>query len=316
MIPTPVVILLATYNGADFLVEQLQSLLGQSHPHCHILIRDDGSSDQTPAIVEGFRAQYPTQITVLSGPNLGFVGNFLALIAAAPPGQAGYFFCDQDDVWLPHKVEQALQKIQQADSTGEQPVLYFGRLSVVDSELKPLALSPLINRWGLGNALFENPVTGCTMAINSPALQLLQRYPAKPDRIVAHDWWCYLLATAFGRLVYDPEPLILYRQHAKNSLGASGSRWQALQVRWQNFRAGRWAKRRPEPMIAHFLQLYEEILPAQQKSLIETASLQRRGLGPCLLLWLKGSIWRRGWFNQALLLLLLCKGPEKSPSLR
>ncbi|WP_141731934.1 glycosyltransferase family 2 protein [Oligoflexus tunisiensis] len=297
-----VVILLATYNGEPFLREQIESLFAQTHKNLRILVRDDGSQDETMEILANYAATYPNIFQVMQGPNLGFVGNFLELIAAAPPDASAYFFCDQDDVWLPHKVESACRLMQKVP---KGPVLYFGRLSVVDETLQPLHLSPLISRWSLGNALLESQMTGCTIALNTEALQLLQEVRPRADRIVAHDWWAYLVLSALGTLVYDPEPHILYRQHGKNSLGTPRSRWQDVQQRWSNFRQGRWTKRRPEPMVAHFLELYRARLSEDQVRLIEAVSLRRWGFWSPLWLYLKGVIWRQGTLNQGILLLML-----------
>jgi len=297
-----VVILLATYNGESFLRAQIDSLFAQSHKNLRVLVRDDGSQDETMEILANYASTYPNIFQVMQGPNLGFVGNFLALIAAAPADAAAYFFCDQDDVWLSEKVASACRLMQTVPSG---PVMYFGRLSVVDETLQPLYLSPLLQRWSFGNALLESQVTGCTIAFNAEALQVLQDVKPRADRIVAHDWWIYLVMNALGTLVYDPEPHILYRQHGKNSLGAARSRFQQWQQRWNNFRQGRWAKRRPEPMVAHFLELYRPRLRPEQVRLIEAVSFRRRGFWSPLWLYMRGVIWRHGTLNQGILLFML-----------
>ncbi len=296
-----VIVLLATYNGEKFLRQQIESLFAQTYKNIRILVRDDGSQDETVEILANFAATYPNLFQVMQGPNLGFVGNFLELIAAAPQGAKAYFFCDQDDIWLPGKIEAACTLME----AQRGPVMHFGRLSVVDETLQPLLLSPLVTRWSFGNALLESMVTGCTIALNAEALDILQSVRPHASRIVAHDWWIYLVFTAFGTLVYDPTPQILYRQHGSNSLGAARTRWQELRQRWVNFRQGSWARRRPEPMVSHFLELYRTRLSPEQVRLIEAVSLRRRGFWSPLWLYLKGAIWRNGTMNQGVLLLML-----------
>lgn len=296
-----VYILLATYNGEKFLREQIESLFAQTYKNIRILVRDDGSQDETVEILANYAATYPNIFQVMQGPNLGFVGNFLELIAAAPRGAKAYFFCDQDDVWLPSKIQAACDRLQ----VQRGPEMYFGRLSVVSETLEPLRLSPIVTRWSFGNALLESMVTGCTIALNAAAMDILQSVRPQSARIVAHDWWAYLVINAFGTLVYDAVPHILYRQHGRNSLGAASSRWQEWQQRWTNYRQGRWAKRRPEPMVAHFLELYRSRLNPEQVRLIEAVSLRRRGFWSPLWLYLKGAIWRNGTVNQGVLLLML-----------
>ena len=297
-----VVILLATYNGEKYLREQIDSLLAQTHKNMRILVRDDGSKDNTIEILTNYAAAHPAIFQINQGPNLGFVGNFLELIATAPAGAVAYFFCDQDDIWQPQKVASACQLMQ---TIPQGPVMHFGRLSVVDEALQPLCLSPHITRWSFGNALLESQVTGCTIALNQEAMKTLQSVRPLPERIVAHDWWAYLVISALGTLVYDEEPRILYRQHAQNSLGAARTRWQELKQRWMNYRNGRWLKRRPEPMAAHLLELYRDRLSSDQVHLIEAVSLRRLGFWSPLWLYLRGVIWRKGALNQGILLLML-----------
>lgn len=304
------IILLATYNGVRFLREQLESLLTQTHKNVRILIRDDGSHDGTLKILSEYASAWPHLFEIMQGPNLGFVGNFLALIAAAPLDAAAYFFCDQDDVWLPGKVSRALDRLQKAQG----PAMVFSRLAVVDVELKPLNLSPLISRWSLGNALFESQVTGCTLALNRAGFQVLRDVRPEAQKIVAHDWWIYLCLNAFGTLIYDEEPQILYRQHSSNSIGTPRTRWEQWSLRWRNFRTGRSAKRRPEPMVAHFLQIYGSRLQPHQVQLIESASLLRAGFWSPLRLFLQGAIWRRGPVNQSLLFLMLLVPSLRKPA--
>ncbi|MCX6130302.1 MAG: glycosyltransferase family 2 protein [Proteobacteria bacterium] len=303
-------VLLASYNGEKFLAEQLDSLLQQSLVPSLILIRDDGSTDSTAILLDAYQRRYPGRIQVLNGPRLGFVGNFLELIALAPHDFDFYFFCDQDDVWLPSKINQTINLLKAQNQQEKLPQLAFGRLRLVDESLNVIGESPHIERWDFGNALFESPITGCTVAMNQAMCRLLQSRRAQASCIIAHDWWCYLLATAFGHLVYEPLPLILYRQHAANSLGAKQGRWQDLTQRWKNYRQGTWAKRRPEPMIQHFLELYGDRLAPDKTQLLLKASLRQAGFWPAFQLWLRGDIWRRGTLNHLILLILLFKKPR------
>ena len=299
------IILLATYNGQRYLPEQIDSLLAQTHLNLRILVRDDESTDETLTVLSSYVARYPQKMQLMRGPNLGFVGNFLSLIAAAPRDAAAYFFCDQDDIWLPDKVAAAMQRLKEASG----PVLYFGRLTVVDESLQTLQLSPLISRWSFGNALLESQATGCTIAVNPQAMQLLQLARPEAKLIVAHDWWAYLVIIALGQVIFDSEPRILYRQHEQNSLGVARSRLAALRQRWAHLRQGRWGQRRPEPMMAHFLELYRGSLNPEQVRLIEAVSLHRRGYWAPLGLYVKGAIWRRGVLNQIVLLCMLLFQP-------
>ncbi len=208
-----VVVLLSSYQGERFIAQQLESILTQLPRGGRILLRDDGSSDNTVDRIEAFG---DSRISVTRGANVGFVRSFLALLEAVPADADIIMLCDQDDVWLPNKIERAVDHLK--GLTG-QPALYCSRLQLVDKCLNPIGLSPSWPRPpSFKNALTENIVTGCTCAINRAALPLAQRY-GNPELIYFHDWWLYLVLTAFGKVVVDTQPTILYRQHAGNTIG-------------------------------------------------------------------------------------------------
>lgn len=225
-----VAILLSTFNGERFLPAQLDSLLAQTHTACDIWLRDDGSSDGTLAIVHRYAEQYPS-IRLKEGANLGFVGSFHDLLQTAGDGYDFYFYCDQDDIWQADKVAHAVRAL-----AGQSGVaLYCSRTQYVDEQLQALGQSPdfppHLIAWG--NALVQNIATGCTMALNAPARQILLSAP--PRFCLAHDWWAYLVVSAFGQVVFDPQSHILYRQHASNTIGMLQPGWSGQWARVQRF---------------------------------------------------------------------------------
>ena len=219
-----VVVLMSTYQGERYIQEQLASVLTQLPPEGRIVIRDDGSTDETVAKIYGVRDE---RISLVRGPNVGFVRSFLELLGTAPDDAEMIMLADQDDVWLPHKIERAWNVI---GGSADVPTLYCSRLQLVDKQLTPLGLSP---NWpqqpSFQNALTENIVTGCTAALNVPAARLARR-SGDPNRIYFHDWWMYLVVAAFGRVVFDPEPTVLYRQHGSNviGMGSGMARYRAM----------------------------------------------------------------------------------------
>ncbi|WP_108462311.1 glycosyltransferase family 2 protein [Devosia naphthalenivorans] len=213
----PVAVLLATYNGAAFLDEQLRSILEQTHPRIDIWASDDGSSDATVAILAKWAAKWTKgQFRICAGPRLGFAENFRSLMVSVSGDYVGYCFSDQDDVWLPAKIERALA----ATADTPSPVLYGARTKLVDVNGSPIGFSPLWERqMGFQNALVQSMAGGNTMTLNPPAFALLAE-SARRTSFVTHDWWAYMLTTGCGgKAVYDPEPNLLYRQHANNVLG-------------------------------------------------------------------------------------------------
>jgi hypothetical protein len=215
---------LATFNGERFLAPLLGSLLEQTWQDFTILIADDGSSDSTMAIVGDYARRHPGRIRIVAdGPHLGIVGNFARLLRAAT---ADYLMpCDQDDVWLPRKIELSLARMRrlEADHGTETPLLVHTDLMVVAEDLR--LLGPSYARYVgldparrlLGPLLLRNVVTGCTAMLNR-ALYCRAR-PIPADAIM-HDHWIALVAAATGKIGFLDEPTVLYRQHAGNAIGA------------------------------------------------------------------------------------------------
>lgn len=268
-------ILLATYNGAAWLDEQLDSLLDQDFDDWRLLARDDGSSDGTPALLEARLAGLGDRAGLLadSGTNLGPGGNFARLMAAS---DADYLmFCDQDDVWLPGKISLTLQKMQALEAvcgTGT-PLLVHTDLSIADRTMTPLAESG--HRYQridpergavLGRLLVQNVATGCTIMINRALRDLALPLPAAA---LMHDHWLSLVAACFGRIGYLPQPTMSYRQHGGNQVGAQ--RWSpdyALRLLWQ-LPAIRKVMMRNRRQAAAFYQRYQTVLQDRQRATLQ-----------------------------------------------
>ena len=222
-------ILLATYNGAAFLEAQLDSILAQTHKNWRLVIRDDGSMDKTPEIIEAFRARHREKVVILEDEagNLGLVQNYSRLLEHA--GAVYVALCDQDDVWKPEKLELSLQKMRalEAEHGADKPLLVFTDLTVVDEDLR--IIHPSFWRYqglrpercnSLNRLLLQNVVTGCTALMNRT---LVERSVPLPAEAVVHDWWVALVAAAFGVAGYVAQPTVLYRQHGENLIGAESA---------------------------------------------------------------------------------------------
>lgn len=219
-------ILLATYNGAAYLAEQLDSLLNQTYPDFHILVRDDGSRDETPAILHWYSTNYPDQITLLSGgsPSNGPIGNFSSLLAASTAPYV--MLCDQDDVWQPDKLSRSLEKMHELEKqhTSNIPLLVHTDLEVVDQNLNPIAPSFFAfsglnaGRDAFHQLLVQNIITGCTTLYNRALVDVAT--PIPPGALM-HDWWIALVASGLGEIGLLPQTTVRYRQHGRNALGAN-----------------------------------------------------------------------------------------------
>lgn len=239
-----VAILLCTYNGARFLAEQLDSLESQTHQNWVVIASDDGSSDKTLEILQQYQAKWPSgKLTIRNGPQKGFCQNFLSL-ACDPQIKADYYaFCDQDDVWLPAKLEVALSNIV-ANQSDDVPYLYCGRTKYVTENLKPCGMSPLfVFPPSFRNALVQSIAGGNTMVFNQASKNLIEKVGVVD--VPSHDWWLYqLISGVEGVVFYDKVPQVLYRQHkfalvgGNNSFPARMERvWMLLQGRFQNWNA-------------------------------------------------------------------------------
>ena len=222
-------ILLATYNGERFLKEQLESILAQSVTDWTLFVRDDCSTDATPAILQDYAGRYPGKIHVTTAdkPSGGAKWNFFQLCRTVRDDYV--MLCDQDDVWLPDKIECTLAAMKQLeqDAGAHTPLLVHTDLKVVDGQLNTIneslwafqRISP--ERDELRNVVVQNNVTGCTAMYNRALAELID---GVPEVFVMHDWWIALLASALGRTGFVSRPTMLYRQHGANSVGAKDAK--------------------------------------------------------------------------------------------
>ncbi len=223
-------VLLAAYNGADYIAEQLDSILSQTVPDIEILASDDGSTDGTREILQKYKERYPERILLRH--HSGAAGgegmpaparNFFWLLSQA--GDADYLMLsDQDDVWHRRKTEVLLAQFQKAEAA--QPMVVFSDMEVVDAGLHRIAPSFLAysrcnpDRTSFAEVLVENPVTGGALMMNRSMARLLIPAPAV---CFMHDWWIALCAACFGKILCVRKPLYKYRQHESNVLGAQAT---------------------------------------------------------------------------------------------
>ena len=220
-------VVLATYNGAGFLHEQLNSIAAQTLLPDELVISDDGSTDGTLAIVRAFADTAPFPVRILDKPpRFGFADNFL--YAAEQVTTDLIAFCDQDDAWMPTKLEKGVARL-----VGDDSLLSIHQLTMTDEALTPTQL------WDQGVVedrvwapLELNPWScwGNTMVFRRELALLVPRAarPRHPEaqRPLSHDTWLYILASALGRVSHIAEPLLLYRQHGANAFGMVLPGWR------------------------------------------------------------------------------------------
>lgn len=207
-----VAVLLSTYNGEKYLQQQLDTIYAQSGVVVDLLVRDDGSTDQTLEILENQKSA--GRLNWYTGENLKPARSFLHLLSAAPEAEY-YAFADQDDYWMRDKLHVAYSRLK---DYVDRPALYFCQTQLVDEELVPLInvkINPLLT---YGEALIHQFVGGCTMVMNQKMRDIVVRYT--PNYLQMHDFWIYDIALAVGATVeFDKKPHMLYRQHGKNAVG-------------------------------------------------------------------------------------------------
>lgn len=271
----PVEILLAAFNGGRFIAEQIDSLRQQSYRDFCVLMLDDGSEDDTPAFLDSLVREDPVRFRRIPDwpRRRGAAASFGRLLEASTAPRV--MFCDQDDVWVPTKIERTLEEMDRAerDTGRDMPTAVFTDLQIVDEELCRISpsywtyrnINP--SRLALRQILTQNVMSGMTMMLNRPLVDLCLPIPSEA---LMHDYWVALTASAMGRLVYLPRATVLYRQHQHNVVGARGGWFSAITTR---ARQGIGVAR--EQFYLHveqarvFLERYRPYLNARQIRLLE-----------------------------------------------
>jgi glycosyltransferase involved in cell wall biosynthesis len=214
-------ILLPTYNGETYLRQQIDSILQQTYQNWQLIIRDDGSSDNTQDICKEYVEQYPNKICILADHlgNLGTRGSFLTLMQYSMNDYI--MFCDQDDIWLPDKVLDTYEQMVAAENSFgvETSIMVYTDLKIVDPQLNLISDSlfkhtnrnPSFN--GISKLLMADITYGCTFMFNKKLKSLCKSIPPG----IPHDTWLPMIATTFGKMILLDKPTILYRRHGSNT---------------------------------------------------------------------------------------------------
>jgi glycosyltransferase involved in cell wall biosynthesis len=290
-----IAILMATYNGSNYIEEQLHSFDRQSHSDWSLWLSDDGSTDSTKSLInEFFDIRGETSVQIFDGPKKGFSANFLSLVCNLSLKADAYAYSDQDDIWLNDKLERAENFLSSVP--GNIPALYCSRTQYVDLNNISIGLSIAYSRPAIfKNALVQNIASGNTMVFNDAARKLLLQAGPNVD-IELHDWWTYMLVTgAGGRVFFDHHPSVRYRQHPNNLWGMNTS-FKAQVMRIKKLFGGRfqgWNER-------HVAALNEniELLTSANQKIFQQFSLARKlSLLPRLIALKKSGVYRQTPIN-------------------
>jgi len=307
-------ILLAVYNGEHFLRPFLDSLVAQSFADFRLIVSDNRSFDRTVSIIEEYRAKLMHPLVILPLPDIfaSAHANFARVTEAAESRYIMY--ADADDIWHSDKIDKTLAAMRQAERRfgATRPILVHSDLVVVNEELRCLHPSfwsyQFIDprRTALNHLLPQNCVTGCTVMLNRPLLELGKPVPSDA---CAHDHWFALVASTFGHIVVIPESLIDYRQHGRNVTGAK--RWG---VRYVAERATRlYAADGARETIALsiqqaqvFMSRFDGRLRSDQMLVVQSfAGIRKRGVFSRRLTLIRNAFWKRGVVRNLGLLLAI-----------
>ncbi|MBV9963281.1 MAG: glycosyltransferase family 2 protein [Parafilimonas sp.] len=319
MQPT-VTILLAAYNGEKFIAAQIESIIHQTYSNWKLVIRDDCSTDNTKPIIRQYASRFSDKIFLLEDDkkNLGSTGNFNTLMQFAKAAEY-IMFCDQDDVWLPGKIEITMSEmLQQQKNHPQLPLLVYTNFIYVDDALQPIASkqnfsATKIQPLHLNHLLAQNPVYGCTMLINKELINKVGEIPVVAEN---SDYWIALAASIFGKIFYIKKPTVFYRQHEQNISGqhsndTPGKRISRNLVDKKIFDD----VNRKYQMAIQLKDQYNTLLNKQQKNLIDTyvSFLHSKKIIPAFKS-LKSGIRRQTFWQTALFYfaVLLRKAPIQS----
>ncbi|WP_310830419.1 glycosyltransferase family 2 protein [Paenibacillus pedocola] len=268
-------VLMSTFNGERYIEEQLQSILHQTYYNIVILIRDDGSSDNTVPIIQKYAEMYSDKIRFIKGSNIGVVQSFIELLHLVDLDASYFCFCDQDDVWMHDKIERAVRVLQLCDTAG----MCFSPTMLADEHLNPIKVwpAPLQKPPHFYNALIQNIAVGATMVINKTARDLVISKTPNPKNLQMHDWWVYLCVAAFGKVYYDERPTIYYRQHNNNVIGGHRTILHKLRDKWRSFRKHSGHKLLKKQAM-EFYRHYADLLDAEKFDQLELFIQDRKSM--------------------------------------
>ena len=222
-----ITIIMATFNGQEYIEKQLESIKAQTYKDWKLVVRDDCSKDRTVEILKKFAKEVEQEviIKVNEKPSGSAKKNFARLLQDVQ-NDSYVMFSDQDDVWKDDKVEITYKAMMSAEKKygKEIPLLVHGDVEVIDENGNVIAdsmfkLSHIEADSGLSKLIIQNHVTGCTMMCNKSLSEEIVKY-ISDDKVIMHDYFAALYAAVFGKIIVIKRPLLSYRQHGDNSVGA------------------------------------------------------------------------------------------------
>jgi hypothetical protein len=215
--------------------------------------------------------------------------------------------CDDDDVWLPDKIEKSMEMMRKTEQKvgADKPVLVHSDLTVVDDSLNIISNSMFqrqyldAGRCQLNHILAQNIVTGCTMAVN-PSLVDMVNEKGIPKHAVMHDWWFAIVAAAFGTIAFVQTPTILYRQHRQNVVGAKNAGSIARNCeRFFHFKQNRYSLHAASVQAQEFMERYSSLLDEASLELVKDfATIPQLAKMQKIKMLYRHNFWKKGFYRK------------------
>lgn len=301
-------VLMSTYNGEKYLSQQIDSILSQKFDgKIKLLIRDDGSIDNTKKILKNYLKQ--GNIEVIFGENIGVNKSVFYLVENRDKDCDYYAFSDQDDVWKENKLQNAVTSIIKEEANKENvPILYASSTDAVDENLNFIrTLCVPKKTLTFYNAMIENILPGHTQVFNNCLADIIVK--SKKEKIIVIDWWIYMIASAFGRVCFSKQPSVLYRQHSKNSIGYEKNFLRRVFNRFK--RVNSKDKNNTSLQLLNFYNEYKKVLPREfQKEIKSYFKLQKNFFKRCLYAFY-GNVYRQEFGETIIFKILYVFGKYK-----
>jgi rhamnosyltransferase len=263
---------MSTYNGSKYLWEQLDSLLKQTMKPDRIYIRDDGSKDDTMAILEEYASEH-SFISYYNGKNKGPAKSFWDLICSCEKADY-YALCDQDDVWFDDKLKTAVETLEREDQ--DQPLLYCSRYTLTDAGLNPLNsdVSDLYGFSDFAHSLLYHTAPGCTFVFNDAARKMIMKYDVEKEYCLIHDAIIHKVVAMSGKVVLDETSHMYYRQHGNNEIGMNADVLKVFAGRVSRFLSGKIRNYRSNTAKS-LLKVYGDEIDDEKKELLNIVANYR-----------------------------------------
>ena len=264
-----IAILMSTYNGQEYIKDQLNSILNQQDVKLYLYIRDDGSGDNTVEIIKQYMSKHDN-IFLYTGNNIGYKKSFMELVYMVDEFDY-YAFADQDDIWESNKIKEAIKKLE----CYNEPALYYSMMTQVDKEMNIMEeqqkpKSPLSKEM----VLFQNFVQGSTIVFNNPLHSILLKY--RPEFDISHDIWIPCVATYLGKVIFDERSFIKYRRHESAVTEIMKKPY------CKNIIEKEIKKEKVDNMAIYLLDGYENMLSNRDKELLKKVAFYDKKIGNLL----------------------------------